>query len=56
MERTHQKGLRRLKVEQHNKYKKRLREMVLFNPKKRKLRGDTVAVFIYILIKDIDSF
>lgn len=54
MEQTHQKGLRGVKAEQHNKYKKRLRELVWFNPKKRRLRGDLVAVFKYILIEDID--
>lgn len=54
MEQTHQKGLRGVKAEQHKKYKKRLRELVWFNPKKRRLRGDLVAVFKYILIEDID--
>ena len=47
-----QRGTEMVNGLQHMKCKKRLREMALFNPKKRWLRGDLVAVFKYTLIKD----
>ncbi|KAK4827694.1 hypothetical protein QYF61_020828 [Mycteria americana] len=48
-----QRGTKMFKMLQHMQSKKRLRQLALFNPKKRRVRGDLVAVFKYILIKDI---
>lgn len=46
------RGTKVVKGLKHMKCKKRLRELVLFNPKKRKLMGDIAGLFRYILIKD----
>lgn len=48
-----QRGTKMVKGLQHMKCEKRLREPVLFSPRKRRLMGNLVAVFKYVLIKDI---
>jgi len=48
-----QRGTKMIKELQHTKCKKMVRELALFNHKKRRLRRVLVAVFRYILVKNI---